>query len=272
MGTITTTSPFCSTGLSLDTSIYRIHPQRFLGKLLSGQLYLPATSRWTDPYENLISRAGYTFLDDDNLIKQVFIGGDRLPTFGQCWTTIAESDALWRIYSEVDKSIGFSSSFFPYEGVRLRTTPRKLVNCLANGMGGGNEDKCCISAVRYLNENDLRAHVGNAIHTNREKAFSGISGHADGLTLKREPFRHESEVRLLYIDADRRFAGKDGIAVPIDANAVIEEIMLDPRTIMGGGEPKRKEWLEANGFKNTIVTSSLYRGILLQVHLEPTKP
>jgi hypothetical protein len=125
----------------------------------------------------------------------------------------------------------------------------------------GNEDKCCISAVRYLNENDLQAHVGTAIHTHREKAFSGISGHADGLTLKREPFRHESEVRLLYIDADRRFAGKDGIEVPIDANAVIEEIMLAPRTIVGGGEPKRKEWLEANGFKNTIITSSLIRTV-----------
>jgi hypothetical protein len=47
--------------------------------------------------------------------------------------------------------------------------------------------------------------------------------------------------------------------------------MLDPRTILGGGEPKRKEWLEANGFKNTIITSSLYRGIILEVRLEPSK-
>jgi hypothetical protein len=71
-----------------------------------------------------------------------------------------------------------------------------------------------------------------------------------------------------YIDADRRFEGQEFIEVPIDVNGVIEEITLDPRTIDGGGETKRKEWLEANGFKNAINTSSLYRRILLQAMLD----
>jgi hypothetical protein len=267
MGGATAIGPFWSKGLSLDTHIYRIHPQRFLKGLLSGHLFLPATSRWTDPYENLISRVGYSYLDDDKRIKQVFLGGNRFPTFGQCWTTIPESDALWRIYSEVDKNIGLNSSFFPYEGVRLRTTPRKLVHCLADGMGAENKDKCYLSAVKYFEEDELRQYVANAVGTYREKAFAGISGHADGLSLKREPFRHESEVRLLYIDADRKFEGKESVEVPIDVNAVIEEITLDPRTMTGGGEPNRKAWLQDNGFKSTINTSLLYLGILLDVPL-----
>jgi hypothetical protein len=83
----------------------------------------------------------------------------------------------------------------------------------------------------------------------------------------RIPFAHESEVRLLYIDADRKFEGKEQIEVPIDVNSVIEEIMLDPRLRNGGGEPKRREWLEANGFKNTICSSSLYQKLIMEIPL-----
>jgi hypothetical protein len=259
--------PFWSKGLDLDAPIYRIHPQRHLGDLLAGKLYLPATSRWTDPYENLVSQAGYVYLDDDKHIQQAFIGGDRFPTFGQCWTTIPESDALWRIYSEVVKDMGSNHSFFPDEGVRLRTTPRKLVDCLADGVGAAYKDRCYISVVKYFSEDDLTQYIANAIGNYREKAFGGISGHADALSLKRDPFRHESEVRLLYIDADRRLVGRDFIEVPIDVNAVIEEMTFDPRTMTGGGETKRKAWLEGKGFENTINTSHLYLGVFLQVPL-----
>jgi hypothetical protein len=79
---------------------------------------------------------------------------------------------MWRIYSRVQNTKRVNHTFFPDEGVRLRTTARKLVNCLADGMGAAN--------------------------------------------LKRDPFRHESEVRLLYIDADRRIEGQPSIEVPID--------------------------------------------------------
>ena len=70
-------------------------------------------------------------------------------------------------------------------------------------------------------ENDLTQYVANAVYTYRDKAFGGVTGHADVLSLKRDPFRHESEVRLLYIDADRKFEGQPSIEVPIDVNAVI---------------------------------------------------
>ena len=174
---------------------------------------------------------------------------------------------MWRIYSRVQNTNRVNHTFFPDEGVRLRTTARKLVNCLADGMGSANRDKCYITAVKYFSESDLTQYVANAIGTYREKAFGGVTGHADGLSLKRDPFRHESEVRLLYIDADRRFEGQPSIEVPIDVNAVIEEITLDPRTRTGGGEPKRKTWLEKHGFKNPVKTSLLYQHVMMQVPL-----
>lgn len=264
----TTGGPFCSNGLSLDTPIYRIHRQKYLKELLSGKLLLPATRRWDDPYENLISWCMYEVLGDDKKIKQVFLGNDRLPTFGQCWTTVPESDAMWRIYSDVDKDRGLDSSFSVNEGVRLRTTARKLVKALADGMGAGQAEKCFIGSVKYMEEDQLRTYVVNAVGAYREGAFSGIAGHADALFLKRAPFAHEHEVRLLYIDAERKYEKQEFIEVSIDANTVIEEITLDPRLRAGGGgEPKRREWLETNGFKNTINASGLYQRCLIQIPL-----
>lgn len=103
---------------------------------------------------------------------------------------------------------------------------------------------------------------------NRDKAFGGIVGHADALFLKRTPFTHESEVRLLYIDAERKFEKQEFIEVPIDVNAVIDEITLDPRLRAGGGgEYKRLEWLKANGFKNPTSVSSLYQKVIFQIPL-----
>jgi hypothetical protein len=253
--------------LDKDTTIYRIHPYRHLAELLSGKLVLPATRRWTDPYENLIAWCAYDFIGDDGKIKQVFLGGNRFPTFGQCWTTIPESDALWRIYSHVDSNLGINSFFSPDEGVRLRTTARKLVNCLAGGMGEANRDKCYMVRVNYLEEDQIRQHIANMVAAHRDKAFSDVAGHADALAMKRTPFQHESEVRLLYIDCDRKFEAQEQIEIPIDVNSVIEEITLDPRIMQGGGELKRREWLEQNGFKNAIKTSLLYLRVLMQVPL-----
>jgi len=86
--------------------------------------------------------------------------------------------------------------------------------------------------------------------------------------LKRTPFAHEHEVRLLYIDAERKFEKQEFIEVPIDVNAVIEEIMLDPRLrVSGGGEHKRLAWLQANGFKNPTSVSNLYQKVMFQIPL-----
>src|SRR5260370_35395397 len=90
--------PFCATGMSMDTPIYRIHKHEHLEELLSGKLRVPSTRRWSDPYENLIAWCCYEVIGDDKRIKQTFLGTERFPTFVQCWTTVSESAAMCRIY------------------------------------------------------------------------------------------------------------------------------------------------------------------------------
>ncbi len=84
---------------------------------------------------------------------------------------------------------------------------------------------------------------------------------------KRTAFAHENEVRLLYVDADREFEGKDQIEVPIDVNSVIEEITLDLRLPEGQKQANRKTWLQNKGFKNEINMSQLCQKIIMVVPL-----
>jgi hypothetical protein len=189
-----------------------------------------------------------------------------VPVFGQCWSTAQESDALWRIYSQFKSSGSYNNFFSRAEGVKLRATAKKLLDCLARGMGAKNVQKCYIGRVVYFEQAKLQQLVADAIGMYRDAAFSGIAGHADGLLLKRDAFQHEKEVRLLYIDSDREFEGREQIEVPIDVNNIIEEIELDPR-IIGGGQARRSKWLQNKGFKNVIRRSMLHLGISMIVPL-----
>jgi hypothetical protein len=117
-----------------------------------------------------------------------------------------------------------------------------------------------------MEQEALKQYIVNAVGTYRQETFAGVTGHFDALLLKRSPFAHENEVRLLYVDAKGEFA-QDQLEIPIDVNSVIDEITLDARVINGGGEPKRREWLQANGFKNPINLSHLYLGVIVSVPL-----
>src|SRR5437868_5019535 len=159
---MSTDGPFCSKDLEPSTTIYRIHPHKRLDTLLSGKLILRSTTTWLEPYENLLSRCGYGYISDGK-IKQAFFDRDRFPVFGQCWSTVAESDALWRIYSALEPSTGFRLSFCPEEGVRLRTAVKKLLDCLATGVGKKNAKNCYIGRVTYLDQTEMLQQIANVV-------------------------------------------------------------------------------------------------------------
>lgn len=253
--------------LDPDTPIYRIYPQRFLEGLLRGKHVIRSTRTWTDPYERLVSLCCYQTLENGR-IQQHFLDRNHLPAFGQCWSICRESDAIWRIYSEV-KQDGFAlnTAFDMGEAVRLRTTIRKLLEALVAGVGSQKGGNCFIARVKYFDENALLQEIANIIGSHREKAFSGTAGQADALLFKRDAFAHEQEVRLLYIDTANEFMDQDQIEIAIDPNSLIEEITIDPRVLGGEQEAWRINWIRDLGFKNKINRSLLYLGAALIVPL-----
>ena len=98
----------------LDQPIYRIMPfLRCLELLHTKQIVLVRLCKWDDPFENALLKAAI-------IIGQSASGtyGFKHSVYGQCWTSELETDAMWRIYSH-DK-----------QGIKAKTTPRKLLNAL----------------------------------------------------------------------------------------------------------------------------------------------
>jgi len=97
----------------------------------------------------------------------------------------------------------------------------------------------------------------------------------DACLLKRDVFSHEQEVRLLYVDGERRststhappWFGGGRFNVTVDANDLIEEITLDPR-LKPHQWDFRHEKIREMGFGGTINFSELYRTPLFAIYDE----
>ncbi|UPL22433.1 DUF2971 domain-containing protein [Alcaligenes faecalis] len=189
----------------LDTPIFRILPiGRFFQILVEKKLTLVNPRVWDDPFENALLSSSFSGCSN-NLIFQA-----KSAVYGQCWTLHRETDAMWRIYSPNK------------DGVRLRTTPRKLLSALKRGIDPNLDAKCFIGKVQYKSKSDLL------------QVFSGIdvlrgdgAGIAESLLYKRRAFLHEREVRL--ICSVGSVLVEDFLSFDVDFNVIFDRILFDPR-------------------------------------------
>lgn len=219
----------------LDAYVYRVMPlKRFYELFGNKQNVLVRPSKWEDPFENFILNAPAR-LSDGTIVSFGFNND----FYGQCWTKLTSSDALWRIYSP-DKT-----------SVRVRTTVRKLLTTLQAPLGEWAHEQAFIGKVLYLDDKKL-VDFGNKVFCD------GLNSRAlaETLLVKRVAFRHEREVRLLYFEKDK--AQKDVFAYPVDPHALIDQVMLDPRLSRTDADAKKGEVRKRTGFKGKILHSLLY--------------
>ncbi|MCJ2007057.1 DUF2971 domain-containing protein [Methylobacterium sp. J-092] len=215
----------------------------FLDLLDTGEDALRNPSAWDDPFENFFLAR-----------TKVDMGGDIATLgnladdwYGQCWTTNCDTDAMWRIYSS-DRN-----------GVQVKTTVRKLFDNLCRTPAWSPPIQFFVGQVDYKSEDEIKAMMGQLTF-----ADVSIGGQGDGfarlLCIKREAFRHEREVRIMYQSVPRA-AGPKGaggtLRYRLEANAVFDEILLDPRLTdaevraMGAG-------IAALGWRGAAPRSTLY--------------
>lgn len=223
------------TDTELDSRIYRIMSlKHFFELFCNRENVLVRPSKWEDPFENFILNAKAR-LSDGTIVTFGFNND----SYGQCWTKLTSSDALWRNYSP-DKTC-----------VRVRTTVRKLLVSLQESLGEWAHEQAFIGRVLYLGDKKL-VEFGNGVFRD------GLNSRtlAETLLVKRVAFKHEREVRLLYFEKEK--GHKDLYGYAVDPHALIEQVMIDPRLSRSEANGTKSEIRKRTGYKGKILHSLLY--------------
>jgi hypothetical protein len=253
-----------------DAPIYRIFPLWFLDEALRLRLLtLNSPSRWEDPYEIIGERISIIRNVADKLERTM---PRTLPAaFAQCWSATKESDTLLRAYSRVVKDPYFARNLHPREeGVRVNSTPRKLINALRAGTRSFPDGSCYVGGVDYMSEAHVQRELANAVGTYGPDVFTAPANRAKLLLLKRDAFQHEAEVRLIYVE-QRDVPPEPVFRVQFDPNEVFDDISFDPRLV----EFERKEReaaVRAAGYTGSITVSRLYENTLLNIGIGIAPP
>lgn len=145
----------------MDKYLYRfISFESFVGLVQDQALTFVLLSSWEDPMEG---EAMFDLIKGvNNSVQGMLLSIAYYKTFAQCWTSLPESDAMWRINSHGNRAIRLKIK---------RTSAEKL-------------DGVEIVKVQYSDEPFKM----------EENTYNSL---LKALTLKRTAFSHENEVRLI---------------------------------------------------------------------------
>ena len=217
-----TTMPNILGNINRNSLIYRIFTREHFFNLFeekTNTLVLP--EKWQDPFENFLSKSKVRRISGE-FVRFRF----RQKIYAQCWSTHNASDAMWRIYSPHNTA------------VRVRSTVGKLLDSLCTAQGKTEETSCYVGRVEYLTEENLREFA-------RSTFLHGLGPDAlaRSLLIKRKAFRHEREVRLIYLDTNESSEKRSIFTYDIAPHELFDQVMIDPRI-------SYKEFQE---FKNSVV-------------------
>jgi hypothetical protein len=263
----------------LNTPIFRIiNFDRLTEILESKQNILSRPKNWDDPFEKLLSLVSI----DGPLDMPIKTFGYYI--YAQCWTFSEENDLLWRVYSP------------ERDGVRIRSTPLKLLNSLKNSstiksiianpaileqwsVNSEEEadyvetpegdivpimDTVVINQVilPFIGQVEYLTVKGIWNYLDRINNNSDLEDLIKSILIKREPFKNEEEVRFGVYNLDtleQSFLqlGSGRFSYNFDINETFEEIVFDPRISMNKFEGL-KNLIRNIGFNNPVLRSSIY--------------
>jgi hypothetical protein len=247
-----------------ELQIFRIFPLRYFEESLRLKLLvLVPPQNWEDPFERLPEHSVITDTRTSPW-SQIPLADFLKPAYGQCWSMNQDSDTLWRAYSRVLKDPHANRNTCPSEeGVQVRTTARKLLSALVHWSPSDHRHSCFLGRVRYMPDSDIQQYIANQVGLAGEQAFESGAARAQLLFLKRPPFRHEEEIRLVYVE-QRNVPRQDLIRVPIDPSALFDEVTFDPR-LATFERVERERTTRALGYQGPFGDSGLYQGRLLEI-------
>lgn len=200
----------------LSTPIYKYYSLKYLiSTLLANKLFVGKVNNWEDVYEN--------FLFKQDLFHKGHPVDWRCHTdgiYGQSWTECKSSDAMWRIYSHVPQTD--SQDEIIEVGIRVQTTLSRLIDAVYTS------DNCMadtrIGKVNYLTDNEIYKWLVSK----QQLDYGSLNDTMfESLFIKRMPFIHEKEIRIIKI-LDSATPHHDMLSFSIP-NDFFDEFVIDPR-------------------------------------------
>jgi hypothetical protein len=252
--------------LDMDQPLYRIFPLWFFEDALyvnNGRLVLIPPARWEDPFEDPCASIIMRMPDHSQKTLSTFL----CQTYAQCWSLEGGSDSLLRAYSRVTKDTITGRNVEPrYEGVKVRTSPRKLIESVNAFIRTRDHMSFYLGAIEY--RDDVAQTIVNRLARIGPFALGKSVERAESLLLKRKAFQHEAEVRLICV-ADPGVTPTEYMGVDIDKNFVFEEIEFDPR-LARFERIEREKRVRSLGYKGRISDGLLYQKTFFDVKLDRT--
>lgn len=237
-------------GLNLNTKIYKWMPLKYvLPMIQNNKLTFTRMAVWEDVYENF-------FIKGNVIYNRKFVGTDNIQQqlYGQSWSYCSESDALWRIYSDIKQVKNNLSPNYDDVAVRIETTAEKLYNaiyindnCMANTY---------IGKVLYKQQVDIESEMQNQT-VSFNKLARQIAKHA---CVKRIEFNHEYEVRpIVFLSSDDNRVANPILQYDIVINQFIDSFVIDPRLLPNNVQDITNILIDAGANPDIISQSSLYQ-------------
>ncbi|MCO8309649.1 hypothetical protein [Pseudomonas mandelii] len=250
----------------LDKPIYRIFPQWALEEALRlKRITLVPPSFWEDPYEVIESKIVITRTSKSTPYPQIFPGQGLPPIYAQSWSATVDSDTLLRAYSRVVKDPRHGRNTCPGdEGVRVRSTPRKLISALNRSVGDREKIATFIGEVHYLPQEELNQKIANDVNRIGPDIFKDPVNRAKLLMLKRNGFFHEDEVRIIAALTEHAPASSPVFNARMDINSIFDEMTFDPR-LESFEITNRKREFQSWGYTGSFGESGLYQKTFLEV-------
>ena len=201
---------------------------RLVSLIEKNEVYLSRITTWEDTWELPSTRIP---IELDGKLRQHF--PIEALFFGQCWSLLQESDAMWRIYSTSK------------EGVVIQTTVGKFKLL---------KDVRHSALAKVIYYDDIRAALAKKNATREYERFGEAF-------LKRMAFEHEKEVR--FVTAADGYChdfvqdNDDGLTLPVSAADFIDAVTVDPRASDGHVE-LLQTYCRKSGLRCVPQKSNLY--------------
>ena len=170
--------------------IYRYIPLKYLRNLLAtNELFFNKITNWEDPYENFFLKQNIIDISGAPInISETF------PSYyGECWTTLKESDAMWRIYSVKMEELRQSPAEIEKVAIKIKIDSNIIKQEIEKVTNDLNYD-LTLKEVHYTDSEEIEYAIKNAYTATGFKIqdFIRLS-----LFVKRNAFEHEHEYRII---------------------------------------------------------------------------